>query len=159
MTNHYFFLERSLAIAKQSLDNGNLPFGCLLAGPDNNILAEAENTVLTDDDMIAHCEINLIHMLSGKYEADFLQNCTVYASTEPCPMCAAAIFWSGIGNIVFALPKETFHQVAKTNNPSHVFDIKASELLSHGGRKVTVTGPVMEKQAALFYKALLKEQG
>ena len=54
-----------------------------------NILERAENTVITDNDTIAHCEINLVHQLAGKYGAGFLSTCTIYAGTEPCPMCMA----------------------------------------------------------------------
>jgi tRNA(Arg) A34 adenosine deaminase TadA len=133
MPDHLHFLEKAFAVAKRSMDKGNLPFGCLLTGPDNTILIEGENTVVTDNDAIAHCEINLVHQLKGKYEPDFLQQCTVYATTEPCPMCAGAIFWSGIGNLVYALSKETFHHIAGTQNPAHILDMKAEELLHRGG--------------------------
>lgn len=78
---------------------GNLPFGCLLAGPDGKMLLEAENTVITADDAIAHFEINLVHAFAGKFQFDYLHHCTVYASTEPCPMCSAALFWSGVGRL------------------------------------------------------------
>jgi tRNA(Arg) A34 adenosine deaminase TadA len=152
MTSTHFLLQRTLVIAKQSAENGNLPFGCLLADASNTILLEAENTVNTDEDAIAHCEINLVQQLKGKYDAPFLADCTLYASTEPCPMCAAAVYWSGIGHIVFALGKDSYHQIAKTEDPAHQFYIRADELLQYGGRKVTVTGPAMETEAILFYQ-------
>ncbi|MBS1655330.1 MAG: nucleoside deaminase [Bacteroidetes bacterium] len=149
-------LERTFVIAKNSFEKGNLPFGCLLADASGKILIEAENTVNTDTDSIAHCEINLVHNLKEKYSAAFLSDCTLYASTEPCPMCAGAIFWSGIGHIIFALGKDRFHQLAGTENPAHKFDIRASELLQYGGRIVTVTGPLMEDETIIFYQQLLK---
>ena len=156
MQNHQYYLQKSLDVAKLSMDKGNLPFGCILIGPEGEILIEGENTVVTDNDAIAHCEINLVHQLKGKFELDFLQQCTVYASTEPCPMCAAAIFWSGIGRVVFALSKEGYHNVAQTSNPAHLMNMKAEEILHSGGRQVEIIGPLMEEEAKLLYADWLK---
>ena len=155
--NHPDLLRAALAVAKRSLDKGNLPFGCLLADPSGTILEEGENTVVTDNDPIAHCEINLVHRLAGKYEPAFLNTCTLYASTEPCPMCTGAIYWSGIGRIVYALGKDQYHRISGTTNPHYVFDLPARELLQSGGRRVEVTGPALEEEAAAFYRSLVKE--
>jgi tRNA(Arg) A34 adenosine deaminase TadA len=155
MESHAFYLRKSLEIAKRSMDNGNLPFGCILVGPDNTILAEGENTVVTDDNPIAHCEINLIGQIKNKFDSQYLQQATMYASTEPCPMCTGAIFWSGIGRLVFALSKEGYHAVAQTSNPAHIFDMKSAEILSHGGRKVNVEGPLLENEARDLYQKWL----
>src|SRR5215218_3010763 len=102
----------SLDIALRSFKNGNLPFGCLLAGPEGQVLLEAENTVITSKDAIAHCEINLVHSFAGRYSFEYLHQCTVYASTEPCPMCSGALFWSGVGRFVYAVSKEGYKKVS-----------------------------------------------
>ena len=145
------YLKKALEVAERSMHKGNLPFGCILVDAKGDIIEEGENTVLTSKDNIAHCEINLVHQLAGRYDWDYLNQCTVYASTEPCPMCTAAIFWSGIGKIVFALSKEGFHAIANTTNPDHLFDLSSKALLEHGGRKVEVTGPLMEEETKAVY--------
>ena len=155
MDEHHIFSHHSLHVAKRSLDKNNLPFGCILVDNANNIIEEAENTVLTSKDQIAHCEVNLIHQISGKYDDHFLQSCILYASTEPCPMCTGAIFWSGIGKIVYALSKEGYHEIAGTTNPSHIFNISSKDLLIHGGRRVEVFGPVLEQEAKDLYRSWL----
>ncbi|HYH15053.1 MAG TPA: nucleoside deaminase [Flavisolibacter sp.] len=146
--------RRALAIAKESVEKGNLPFGCLLADSSGVILEEAGNTVITDKNAIAHCEMNLVQQMAGKYEAGFLQSCTVYASTEPCPMCAGAIYWSGVGRIVYALDKETYHAISDTGDPAHVFGMSCKSLLETGGRVVEVVGPVLKEEAIDFYRAI-----
>lgn len=156
--NHQKLLRASLAVAQRSLERGNLPFGCLLADASGNILEEGENTVVTDKDAIAHCEINLVHQLAGKYEPEFLKTCTLYASTEPCPMCTRAIYWSGIGKIVYALGKDQYHRISGTTNPDYVFDLAARELLLSGGRRVDVEGPALEAEATAFYHSMAGEQ-
>jgi tRNA(Arg) A34 adenosine deaminase TadA len=145
-------LKAALEVAKRSWEKGNLPFGCVLASPDGKILDEGENTVVTDNDSIAHCEINLVHQMAGKYEQGYLRDCSVYASTEPCPMCTGAIFWSGIGRIVFALSKEAYHSIAGTTNPAYLFDISTEKLLSFGKRAIKVSGPLLEEEASALYK-------
>jgi tRNA(Arg) A34 adenosine deaminase TadA len=154
--NHEHLLRAALAVAKRSFDKGNLPFGCLLADASGHILEEGENTVVTDGDAIGHCEINLVHQLAGKYEPEFLKTCTVYASTEPCPMCTGAIYWSGIGKIVYALGKDQYHRISGTTNPDYRFDMAARELLLSGGRKVEVVGPTLGEEAEAFYRSLGK---
>ncbi len=148
-------LKVALQVAERSMKKGNLPFGCILADEAGNIVEEGENTVLTTHDSIGHCEINLVHRLAGKFDSSYLNRCTVYASTEPCPMCTAAIFWSGIGRIVFALSKEGYHFIASTIDPAHLFNISAKELLSYGARKVEVSGPLLEEEASQLYRVWL----
>jgi tRNA(Arg) A34 adenosine deaminase TadA len=148
-------LRAALQVAQRSFDKGNLPFGCILVDPEGEILAEGENTVITANDSIGHCEINLVHHLAGKFDPAFLQLCSVYASTEPCPMCTGAIFWSGIGRIVFALSKEAYHSIANTSDPAHIFDLSAEKLLSFGKREVKVSGPLLEKEASMLYRKWL----
>ena len=155
MNDHIYLLQKALEVAERSMQKGNLPFGCILVNANGNIIEEAENTVISDKDNIAHCEINLVHKLTAKFDWDYLNHCTVYASTEPCPMCTGAIFWSGIGKLVYALSKEGFHAVAHTDNPDHIFNMHASELLNTGGRKVEVSGPLMEEEAKALYRKWL----
>jgi len=156
MTTDTTFLKESLQVALRSHQKGNLPFGCILVDEMRNIIEEGENTVVTDANSISHCEINLVNKLAGKYNADFLQSCTIYASTEPCPMCSAAIFWSGIGRLVFALGKDKYHQLVQTTNPAYLLELSADEVLSRGGRKVEVDGPLLEEEAARFYTGIYK---
>jgi tRNA(Arg) A34 adenosine deaminase TadA len=155
MLQHSSFLAKAFEVAQRSIDKGNLPFGCILTGPDGNVLLEGENTVVTDEDAIAHCEINLVHKIRGQYPVELLQQCTLYATTEPCPMCTGAIFWSGIGTVVYALSKEAFHAIAGTEDLAHILNMKAAELLDRGGRQVNIIGPVMEEEATVIYKQWL----
>lgn len=148
------FCRQALHIALRSQQNGNLPFGCLLVGPEEQVLLEAENTVVTSGDAIAHCEINLVHGFAGKYSFEYLNRCTVYASTEPCPMCSAALFWSGVGKLVYAVSKEGYKKVSGDHNPIHSFPIGSKDLLAKGGRKIEVTGPVLEEEGSAFYRSL-----
>ena len=147
---------RTLDIASASFQKGNLPFGCLLADADGTICLEAENSINTANDAIAHCEINLVHAFAGKYDFTALHSFTVYASTEPCPMCTAALFWSGVGRMVYAVSKEGYKTASGDNNPLYNFSVSSRDLLAKGGREVMVVGPLLEKEGIDFYRRIGK---
>lgn len=72
----------------------------MLLGPAGNLLAEAGNTVVVDGDCTAHAEMNAIRAASRGHGRGAARGGTLYASAEPCPMCAGAIHWAGIGRLV-----------------------------------------------------------
>jgi guanine deaminase len=75
------------------------PFGaCIVRG--RRIVAVARNTVLKND-ATCHAEINAIRKASRKLKTFDLSGCVIYSTTEPCPMCFAAIHWARIAKIVY----------------------------------------------------------
>ena len=126
-----------------------------MVNEEGNIIETGENLVITSANSIAHCEIVLINKLAGNNDFAVLNKCTLYATTEPCPMCSAALFWSGIGKIVYALSKEGYHTIAKTTNPNHLFNISSRQVLGYAGRKTEVVGPLMENEAKAIYEKWL----
>ncbi len=90
------FIRLAIAVAQRARAHGNHPFGALLVDENGQILLEAENTVVTANDATGHAETNLIRLASKRYSPDFLAQCTLYTSTEPCAMCAGAIFWGNV---------------------------------------------------------------
>lgn len=149
------FLRRALVIAKQAKEQGNLPFGCVLVDSAATIIEEAGNTVNHDRSAIAHCELNLIQQIAGKYGVDFLRSCTIYCSVEPCPMCAGAIYWSGIGRVVFALDTKVYNNISQAE-PELLFEIPCKAIIEKGTRRVEVLGPALEQEAAKFYRSLME---
>ena len=104
--NDLRFIRASIEVARKARDNGNHPFGALLVDEQGQILLEAENTVLTDRDCTGHAETNLMRQASKTYDRDLLARCTLYTSTEPCPMCCGAIFWGNVRRVVYGLSEE-----------------------------------------------------
>ena len=147
-------LRRAIHLAQQARDHGNHPFGALLADEHGEILLEAENTVNTDHDATAHAETNLVRLASRKFSAEALSNYTLYSSCEPCPMCAGAIFWSGIGRVVYALSEENLYSL--TNNSSDKLLLGCREVLSHGARLTQVVGPAIENEARKVHEGFWK---
>ena len=81
-----------------AMDGG--PFGaCLVRGAE--VLAVAHNTVLKDQDPTCHAEMNAIRWAARQLQSYDLSDCAIYSTTEPCPMCFAAIHWARIGWLIF----------------------------------------------------------
>jgi tRNA(Arg) A34 adenosine deaminase TadA len=143
--NDLSLLRQAIAVARRARANGNHPFGALLADEQGNVLLEAENTVITDSDCTGHAELNLMRLASRQYNFDELSRCTLYTSTEPCPMCSGSIFWGGVGRIVYALSEDGLY--AMTGDSPHKLPVGCREVLAHGGRPIEVLGPALEEEA------------
>lgn len=96
------FLARAVELARQGSELGDGgPFGAVIVH-DGKIIAEAWNRVVASKDPTAHAEIAAIRSASAALDRFHLNGCTLYASSEPCPMCLAAAYWAHIERIVFA---------------------------------------------------------
>ena len=138
-------LQRAIYLAKNARENGNHPFGALLTDAEGNILLEAENTVVTEEDCTAHAETNLMRMASKKYSPEELKNHTLYSSTEPCPMCTGAIFWGNIGRVVYGLSEEGLYK--ETGDTPYKLLLHCRDIFALGTHPVEVIGPLLEEEA------------
>lgn len=141
------FIRRSLEVAARARRQGNHPFGALLVGPDGEILLEAENTVVTSGDVTAHAETNLVRLASQQYASEELAGCTLYTSTEPCAMCAGAIFWSNIRQVVYGLSAERLYALIGEGTTDAVLHLGCREVMARGLREIAVVGPFLEEEA------------
>lgn len=104
-------MRRAIAMSRQAIrTNKGFPFGAVIV-KDGEVVAEAHNTVLADNDPTAHAEINAIRAASAKLGTFLLAGCEIYASGEPCPMCLAAIYWSRLDRIYYANRKQDAHRI------------------------------------------------
>ncbi len=111
MENHEPFLHEAIALSKSAMKNGDEPFGSLLV-KEGAVILRAVNSVYTGHDMTNHAELNLVKLAAKHYDTAFLDHCTIYTSTEPCAMCSGAIYWSGIGRMVFACSETRLGEIA-----------------------------------------------
>jgi tRNA(Arg) A34 adenosine deaminase TadA len=111
-------LRLAFAVAKRAHSHGNHPFGCVLVGPQGDVMLEAENGFMPDRDMTAHAERLLATAASRKFRPVELSRRTMYTSAEPCAMCAGAVYWAGIGRVVYGLSEARLKQITReTNHP------------------------------------------
>lgn len=145
------FLHEAMAVAQRAREHGNHPFGAILVNANGTKLLEAENTVLTEHDCTGHAETNLLREASRRFEENLLATCTVYASTEPCAMCAGAIYWSGIRRLVYGLSQPRLSAIQNQQIYRQLF-LSCREVLARGQREILVEGPMLEAEAELAHK-------
>jgi tRNA(Arg) A34 adenosine deaminase TadA len=133
-------LVTAIALARRSRDNGNHPFGSLLVDSEGQIVEEAENTAVSGGDWLGHAELNCVRAACRRFNPDFLHGCTLYASTEPCAMCAGAIYWSGVGRVVYALSSEMLEAIVNDEKGESRLAVRCREVFAKGGRRVEVEG-------------------
>lgn len=103
---HEEFLRRAIARAVKNVASGKGgPFGAVIVRG-GKVLAEAGNTVFATNDPTAHAELNAIRAACQELAAFRLDGCTLYTSSEPCPMCLAACYWSHLDRIYYAAGAE-----------------------------------------------------
>jgi tRNA(Arg) A34 adenosine deaminase TadA len=133
-------LERAIALARSARDRGDHPFGALLATADGAVI-EAMNSVVTGADPTGHAETNLVRLAGGLPLAE-LAGSTLYTSTEPCAMCAGAIYWAGVGRMVFALSSDDLNAMVPEDSAIPPLRLSSREVFARGGRVIVVEGPV-----------------
>ncbi len=139
------FLRLAIEAARRAREHGNHPFGAVLVDSASRVLLEAENSVLTDRDPTAHAELSLIRAAGARYDPSALAACTLYASTEPCPMCAGAIYWGGVRRLVYGLGQSRFYELAGGGGK---LAISCREVLASASERLEVVGPLVEDEAA-----------
>jgi tRNA(Arg) A34 adenosine deaminase TadA len=140
-------LRRAIELSILARDHGNHPFGAVLVTADGRVL-EAENTVVTDRDVTAHAETNLVRLAWETLDATDLPASTLYTSCEPCAMCAGAMFWAGIERMVYALSGRGLIALAESEDGGRELDLPSREVFAHGVPVVAVSGPHLEDEAA-----------
>jgi tRNA(Arg) A34 adenosine deaminase TadA len=124
----------------------------LLVDGDGRVVLEAENTVLTERDCTSHAELNLVRMASRRFDQQALRRHTLFASTEPCAMCAGAIYWSGIGRVVFALSGAALVEMVDGPGAEPELALPCREVFARGNRQVEVSGPHREEEARAVHR-------
>ena len=144
------FLRRAYAVAAAARARGDRPFGAVVVA-DGAVLAEAGSEQgLSGGGTLAHSEMVALRRL---HEAGVPREClaraTIYSSGEPCAMCAAGIFYAGVGRLVYGLRAEAI--AAARNAQAHTAGIGLScrQVLSAAAASVVVIGPMLEDEGAV----------
>ena len=142
------YLRRSIELAVQSRAQGNHPFAALIVAADGTVLVEALNrSVPGRGDATGHAELEAVRTASARCTPQVLRTSTLYTSAEPCAMCAGAIYWGGIGRVVYGLSEHRL--LAETgNHPENpTLSLPCREVFARGQRSIEVEGPLLEDEA------------
>lgn len=147
-------LRRSFAVARRALANGMHPFGAVLAGPDGVVLMEQENAYMPARDMTGHAERVLMTRACTTYPPEFLQACTIYSSAEPCAMCAGAIYWAGVGRLVYGMSEHDLKALTGNHAENPTLDLPCRMVFAAGRRAVEVVGPLLVEESAALHTGM-----
>ena len=127
-------------VAKQALESGHHPFGCILVGSDNQTVLMEQGNI----DTLNHAESTLIRNAYAKFSPEYLWTCTLYTTFEPCAMCAATLYWANIGRIIFGATEKRLLELTGNNEKNPTLDIPCRYIFEHGQKNIKVTGPFAE---------------
>jgi len=142
------FLRRSFEVARRAMTHGNHPFGAILVGNNGEVLIEAENGYMPAHDGTAHAERLLATLACTTIDAAILRSATIYSSAEPCAMCAGAIYWAGIGRLVYGLSEHRLRELTGNHPENPTLDLPCRQVFRSGQRSTEVVGPRLEDEAA-----------
>ena len=98
--DHGFFMKKALLMAEIAFSNGEVPVGAVMVC-DEKIITKTHNQTELLNDATAHAEMMAITSACAYFNSKYLTTCTLYVSIEPCPMCAAALYWAQIKMVVW----------------------------------------------------------
>ena len=146
-------LRRTIALSEQSRARGRHPFAALVADEHGNVISEAgNNSMPPESDPTQHAELVAAAKAARLRTPQQLARATLYTSAEPCCMCAGAVYWTGIGRVVYALSEHALLGLTGDHPENPTFSLPCREVFARGQRAVAVLGPLLEDEAAAAHR-------
>ncbi len=131
-------LRRANEVAQRAMAMGRHPFGAVLVAPDGEtVLAEQGNI-----DTVHHAEATLARTAALNYPADYLWQCTLVTTFEPCAMCAGTVYWANIGRVVYGAAESALLALTGSHPENPTLSLPCREVFARGQKQVEVIGPV-----------------
>ena len=146
-------LRLSIALSHESRLHGRHPFAALVADARGDVVATAgNNSMPPEGDPTQHAELVVAAQAARKLTPETLAQCTLYTSAEPCCMCSGAIYWTGIGRVVYALSEAALLELTGDHPENPTFSLPCREVFERGQRRIEVIGPVLEDEASIAHR-------
>ncbi len=143
-------LRQAIALSAESRARGRHPFAALVADADGRVIASAgNNSMPPEGDPTQHAELVAAALAARKLSPEELARCTLFTSAEPCCMCAGAVYWTGIGRVVYALSEHALLGLTGDHPENPTFSLPCREVFARGQRRIEVLGPMLEDEAAV----------
>lgn len=142
-------LRVAIQLAAESRENGRHPFASIVVNADGDIVAKAfNNSRPPEGDPTQHAELQAAALAARKLPLEELRKCTLYTSAEPCCMCAGAVYWCGIGRVVYGLSEENLLAITGSHPENPTLSLPCRDVFATGQREVVTIGPLLEDEAA-----------
>ena len=139
------FMRLAIEKTREGINAGQSPFGSVITR-DGKVVAVTHNTFWKTTDPTAHAEVTCIRAAAAVLKTIFLHGCTLYSTTEPCPMCLSAIHWAKIERVVFGA---TIADAAEAG--FHELFVPAKELAAMGRSPVKVESGLLQAECAALF--------
>ena len=126
--------------ALNALQEGHMPFGALLIAPDKEKVLLRQGNI----DTVRHAENELARRASKLYEEDFLWDCTLVTTIEPCAMCAATQYWAHIGRLVYGASEEALKSMTGNHPDNPTMSLPCRAVFEAGQKDIQIHGPFEE---------------
>lgn len=145
------FMKEAIDLARKSAMRGDYALGCVIVKGDE-IISVGTTNLKHENDPTVHGEIVAIRNACNKLEAHYLQDCILYTTHEPCPMCASAAIWAKMKGIVFGNFKDDAKKYATENFSWRQIDISCKDVLSKGEPTLELVEGFMHDECLELYK-------
>ena len=145
-------LRQAIALAADSRAAGQHPFGAVLADAEGQVLMRAMNGFHPHGDGTAHAERLLATRACLELPPEARAAATLYSSAEPCAMCSGAIYWAGIGRVVYGLSEARLKAMIGPHPENLTMALECRSVFAAGQRAIAVEGPLLEDEAAEAHK-------
>ena len=144
-------LRHAFALAQQARDRGDRPFAAVIVDADGSVLAEGLSTQgVGGGGTLAHSEMNACQaVIAAGIPRERLRRATIYSSGEPCSMCASAIFYTGIGRVVYGLSAAAILHLRNAQPHTAGLTLSCRAVLATAAETVEVVGPALEAEGAV----------
>ncbi|MGK7866803.1 nucleoside deaminase [Falsiroseomonas sp. E2-1-a20] len=145
-------LRRSFDLARQAREAGQHPFAALLVDPDGTVLLDQANAFHPHGDGTGHAERLIATRACVELSPEVRAAATLVSSAEPCAMCAGAIYWAGIGRVVYGLSERRLKALIGPHPENLTLDLPCREVFAAGQRRIEVVGPLLEDEAEVPHR-------
>ena len=144
------FMKIAIEEAKSSLKEGNKGFGAMLIR-NGKVIAKAHDTEVADSDPTAHAEMNVIRGAFKSYGTD-LTGCSIISTHEPCPMCAGALIWARISEVVYGVSIEDTIKLGRT-----MIRLNCREIIRRSPWKAKLKEGILKEECLKLYNEKVRK--
>jgi tRNA(adenine34) deaminase len=142
-------MRLALELAREAVDDGDVPVGAVVLGPDGSVVGRGRNRREADGDPTAHAEILALREAAATLGEWRLEGCTLVVTLEPCTMCAGAVVLARVDRVVLGAWDP------KAGATGSVRDVVRDARLNH---RVEVTAGVRQEESAALLRSFFADR-
>jgi tRNA(Arg) A34 adenosine deaminase TadA len=138
-------LRRANTVAQRAMDLGNHPFGVILVAPDHETVLLEQGNINT----VNHAEATLARVAYTNFTPEYLWDCTLYSTAEPCVMCSGTQYWANIGRLVYGVSEQCLLELTGSHKENPTLDVPCRYVFERSQKNIKVWGPIEAVEAEI----------